>query len=75
MVLADPLAPAIQLEAALQLLFLAGKIRAADEDQMSLKSHGGQKVSQVRNAHTQTACLRVWIGSFEGQEYEFNLIR
>ena len=73
---ADPLAPAVQVEAAVLARLRAGQRRVAHEDQVGLEAVPGERAGELGDADAEPAGLGVGlVGSFEGQEDELEVVR
>src|SRR5262245_48520166 len=73
LVLADPLAPAVELEPVARLL--ARQIGVADEPQVGLGAGVRQRLGETVDAGGQAAYAGVRVGTFEGNDVELHPIR
>jgi hypothetical protein len=72
---ANPLAPAVEVEAAVLARLRAGECGVSDEDQMGLEAVLGKRPRELGDAYAEPAGLRVGlVGSFEGEEDELEVV-
>ena len=72
---ADPLAPAMQPEPAIERTFVRREGRITDKEQVGVEAALRQRPRQFLDANAEPAGLRVDIRAFEGQQNEGCLVR